>query len=292
MSAPAPDPRALQRVDPAEAGGWARLEGYIWERDRPRVYKETRNGMLEPDDSSKLSPWLAVGALSPRQVFDEILRYEDERVRNESTYWLQFELWWRDYFRFVALRAGGTLFRQSGPIGPKKPGSGKRCCWDEVAFDAWRRGETGYPIVDADMQELAATGYLSNRGRQIVASFLVNELALDWRAGAAWFEAQLVDYDPCSNRGNWAYAAGVGHDPRSHRYFDLDEQARRYDPDSRYLRHWLPALQGRSADEARAPWTARELIDYPERIAELRARPPRGEATRGEKSRRGRRRRR
>lgn len=262
------DSRALNKFVGGERAGLERLDQYIWQRDRLRVYKETRNGMLAPDDSSKLSPWLATGALSPRQVLDEIDRYERERVRNDSTYWLLFELWWRDFFRFVALAAGASLFRRTGLRGKDKPWR-----WDESGFRAWCAGRTGYPLVDANMQELAATGYMSNRGRQIVASFFVNDLRLDWRAGAAWFESQLLDYDPCSNWGNWAYQAGVGNDPRPSRYFALDKQARNYDPDAHYVRHWLPTLAELPAAVAHAPWRATGDVNYPSRIVDLRPAP-------------------
>ncbi len=258
------DPRQLTSFVPGTVAGMARMQGYIWDRDLLRIYKQTRNGLLAPDDSSKLSPWLATGALSPRTVFDAILAYEQERVRNESTYWLAFELWWRDYFRFVALQAGRTLFRRSGPRGRDR-----QWRWDEARFGAWCRGETGYPLVDANMQELAATGYMSNRGRQIVASFLVNDLEIDWRAGAAWFESQLLDYDPCSNWGNWAYAAGVGNDPRPNRYFDLAKQAASYDTDAAYVRHWLPALAPLAPPLAHEPWRQSD-VRYHARVAPLR----------------------
>ncbi len=268
VESPATDPRTLFHFVGGEAGGHERMCDYVWRRDRLRVYKETRNGMLQPDDVSRLSPWLALGALSPRQVHDEIIRYEVERVQNQSTYWLKFELLWRDYFRFVALRAGSSLFQRWGPMRRNK-----RWRWDEALFRAWCRGETGYPLVDANMQELAATGYMSNRGRQIVASFLLNDLEIDWRAGAAWFEAMLLDYDPCSNYGNWAYAAGVGNDPRPARYFALSKQAKNYDPDGAYVKHWLPALRDLPAAEAHAPWLAQVPVAYPPRITALRAKP-------------------
>jgi deoxyribodipyrimidine photo-lyase len=105
-------------------------------------------------------------------------------------------------------------------------------------FQAWCQGNTEYPLVNAAMNQLRETGYLSNRARQIVASCFVNELELDWRYGAAWFEQQLVDYDVASNYGNWQYLAGVGADPRGQRHFDLDKQTRQFDPDRAYIRKW------------------------------------------------------
>ena len=102
---------------------------------------------------------------------------------------------------------------------------------------------TGYPFVDANMRELKATGFMSNRGRQVVASFLVNDLGLDWRMGAEHFEAFLLDYDPCSNYGNWNYVAGVGTDTTPDRYFSIVRQAQQHDPKCEYILKWIPELK-------------------------------------------------
>ena len=198
-----------------ETAGLARIKAYIWEKDLLKTYKDTRNGMLGPDYSSKFSPWLATGTVSPRVIYQEIRRYEQERVENDSTYWLFFELIWRDFFRFSAMSFGTAFFKIGGPQANPTKYPWKR---DGALYFAWRDGMTGYPLVDANMRELKATGFMSNRGRQIVASFMTRDLGLDWRLGAAWFEETLLDYDPCSNWGNWCYAAGVGSDPREDRY--------------------------------------------------------------------------
>ncbi len=109
---------------------------------------------------------------------------------------------------------------------------------DPAAFAAWCAGHTGHAFIDAGMRELAATGWLSNRMRQVVASYLIHDLGCDWRAGAAWFEAQLVDYDVYSNQGNWLYIAGRGTDPRGGRRFDPDRQAATHDADGGYRAWW------------------------------------------------------
>ena len=106
-------------------------------------------------------------------------------------------------------------------------------------FQRWCNGQTGEPIVDAGMRELAATGFTSNRMRQIVASFLVHDLSCDWRAGAAWFESQLVDFDVSSNQGNWLYVSGRGTDPRVGRRFNPAKQAQDHDPQGRFQKAWL-----------------------------------------------------
>ena len=237
------DERAALAFEGGETVGLNRLERYIWEHEHIKTYKETRNGMLGEDYSSKFSAWLSLGCLSPRLVYQEIKRYEQERHKNDSTYWLVFELIWRDFFRFVALRYGTRLFKPSGI----KHDLSRRWLRDHDLFRQWTEGETGIPFIDANMRELNATGFMSNRGRQNVGSFLVKDLGIDWTWGAAYFEAMLVDYDPCSNWGNWSYVAGVGNDPRQNgsgqpRYFNIYSQATRYDEQGDYVKHWLPEL--------------------------------------------------
>ena len=199
--------------------------------------------------TSKLSPWLAHGCLSPRRVQAEVARYERERTKNRSTYWLTFELLWRDFFRLYGAKHGDRLFWPSGPKGVR----GMPDRLDEGLFAAWREGRTGLPLVDASMRELDATGFMSNRGRQNAASFFVKHLRQPWWVGAAYYEALLVDYDATSNWGNWAYAAGVGSDPRD-RYFDVELQLRKYDEDAAFVKHWIPALRGLPPKQAREPY--------------------------------------
>ena len=231
---PETDESAVLLFKGGETRALERLEEYIWERDCLREYKETRNGLVGADYSSKLSAWLARGCLSPRRVYEEVKRYESERVSNDSTYWLIFELRWRDFFQFQFVKHGADFFLPTGIRDVQKDwrGLGER-------FERWCVGATGVPFVDANMRELNATGYMSNRGRQNVASFLTDVLGVDWRLGAGYFEQELVDYDVCSNWGNWAYQAGVGNDSRD-RYFNVLKQAERYDGDGEYVRRWVP----------------------------------------------------
>ncbi len=197
-------------------------------------YKQTRNAFCGPKQSSHLSAWLAHGCLSARQIWSDTLAYEAREGANESTYWLRFELLWREYFRWYARASDWTLFRRNGPN--DKDVSGDH---NSTRFDGWKTGHTNCDIVDAAMRELNETGWMSNRARQLVASHLIYELNLDWRLGAAYFESQLIDFDVASNWGNWAYIAGVGPDPRGGRIFNLNDQADRYDPDQSYRRRWL-----------------------------------------------------
>ncbi|CAI0376480.1 unnamed protein product [Linum tenue] len=226
------------RFEGGESAAIGRVHEYFWQKDLLCVYKETRNGMLGSDYSTKFSPWLASGCISPRFIHDEVKRYEMERLANASTYWVLFELLWRDYFRFISIRHGNSIFQLGGPRRVEK-----RWSQDQKLFESWRDGCTGYPLIDANMKELSATGFMSNRGRQIVCSFLVRDMGIDWRMGAEWFETCLLDYDPCSNYGNWTYGAGVGNDPREDRYFSIPKQAQTYDAEGEYVSYWLPQLQ-------------------------------------------------
>ena len=217
-----------------ETTALAHLQRYFG-KGLAQTYKLTRNGLAGTDYSSKFSPWLATGALSPRVAYAMLKDCEEEQGANDSTYWLWFELMWREYFRFLHLKYGKKLYRGRGLHDGPAP------THNIQGFDRWRQGRTGEPFIDAGMRELAATGYLSNRMRQNVASYLVHDLRGDWRAGAAWFESQLIDYDVYSNQGNWLYVAGRGTDPRGSRRFDPGKQARDYDPDGQYRRLWNEA---------------------------------------------------
>jgi deoxyribodipyrimidine photo-lyase len=229
--------KGLLQFKGGEDEGIRRLQSYFWENDCLKTYKETRNGMLGSDYSSKFSAWLALGCISPRFIYEEVQRYEKERKKNDSTYWLVFELIWRDYFRFISKKHGNKIFQLQGIKNHVDN-------WlkDESLFWKWTEGKTGIPFVDANMRELNATGFMSNRGRQNVASFLVNDLGIDWRWGAMYFESHLIDYDVCSNWGNWMYVAGVGNDPRENRYFNILKQANNYDKKGDFVRYWIPEL--------------------------------------------------
>ncbi|MGB0980439.1 MAG: FAD-binding domain-containing protein, partial [Croceimicrobium sp.] len=192
-------------------------------------YKNTRNGLIGDSYSSKFSPWLALGCISAREIYWELNKFEEEVKSNSSTYWMYFELLWRDFFRFTALKEGRSFFRMKEVQAMKTL----------PHFEAWRQGETGQAFVDANMKELLHTGFMSNCGRQNVASYLIHDLKIPWHLGAAWFESQLIDYDVCSNYGNWTYLAGLGNDPRPNRYFNVQSQAERYDADGAFQRLWL-----------------------------------------------------
>ena len=219
-----------------EDAGLLRLNDYFWQKDRLKVYKETRNELIGADYSSKFSAWLGLGCISPRKIHEEILKYETQRVKNESTYWLFFELLWRDYFRLIAKKYGNKLFQFEGLKGNRNDLDLKN---NHALFEKWKNGKTNLNFIDANMVELNETGFMSNRGRQNVASYLVKDLKVNWQWGAMYFESQLLDYDVCSNWGNWNYVAGVGNDPRENRYFNIATQAKRYDEKGEYVKLWL-----------------------------------------------------
>ncbi len=228
-----PDSRGVLPFKGGATEAWKRLEHYFWETEKLSDYKETRNGLIGADYSSKFSPWLAHGCISPRNIYWEVEDYEAEVEKNKSTYWLKFELLWRDFFKYTAMRYGKKIFLPGGI-------KDKSIDWkyQPKKVQSWIDGETGDDFVDANMKELKLTGFMSNRGRQNVASFLVHKLKQDWRVGAAWFESMLIDYDVASNYGNWIYAAGVGNDPRD-RVFNTKGQAERYDKKGEYRKLWL-----------------------------------------------------
>lgn len=274
LELPVADPRSVLAFQGGETAGLARLDQYFWQQDLLPTYKATRNGMIGSDYSSKFSPWLALGCLSPRYIYEQVKKYETSRVQNESTYWLIFELLWRDYFALIAAKHGHRIFRVGGLRGVKIP-------WqhDQNRFDLWCQGQTGFPLVDANMRELLATGFMSNRGRQNVASFLTKNLGIDWCWGAAWFESMLIDYDVASNWGNWNYTAGVGNDARGFRFFNIYKQAADYDPQGAYVKLWLPELEQIPAAKVHRPdqllpveqqrWGMQLGVDYPRPIVDL-----------------------
>ncbi|AOY89181.1 deoxyribodipyrimidine photolyase [Marinobacter salinus] len=230
---PIAEPQHPLRFTGGEEAGLQQLRDFLFVTHAVDTYKETRNALDTWGASSKFSPWLANGSLSVREVADTITEYERSETKNESTYWLWFELLWREYFYWYALKHGVNLFRRDGVQRKRRPATfyGHR-------FKAWCQGNTEYPLVNAAMNQLRETGYMSNRARQLVASCFVNELELDWRYGAAWFEEQLIDYDVASNYGNWQYLAGVGADPRGLRQFNLEKQAKQYDPLDTFVDRW------------------------------------------------------
>ncbi|PTO66112.1 DASH family cryptochrome [Vibrio splendidus] len=236
-----------------EDAGLAHLENYF-SHDYAFNYKHTRNAFDGIENSTKFSPWLTLGCVSPKTIYRQLKQFEAKHGSNDSTYWIYFELLWREYFYWKCLSLGSSLFGDSSNRELYSPNSSATSNRD---FAKWKSGNTNYPIVDACMRQLNETGYMSNRGRQLAASCLIFELGIDWRHGAAYFESQLIDYDAASNWGNWAYIAGALNSqvntqankqndakqpkpktkPKS-RHFDLGKQTDMYDPDHAFINKW------------------------------------------------------
>ncbi|MDP2589261.1 DASH family cryptochrome [Vibrio splendidus] len=232
-----------------EDAGLAHLENYF-SHDYAFNYKQTRNAFDGIENSTKFSPWLALGCVSPKTIYRHLKQFEADHGSNDSTYWIYFELLWREYFYWTCLSLGSSLF---GETSNHKLDSSNSSATLNLNLAKWKSGNTNYPIVDACMRQLNTTGYMSNRGRQLAASCLIYELGIDWRHGAAYFESQLIDYDVASNWGNWAYIAGALRpqvstqtnkqknanqaQPKS-RHFDLAKQTEMYDPDHAFINQW------------------------------------------------------
>ena len=250
---------------PVNSAGRQRLENYVFIDKKIVTYKQTRNGLGPGDYSSKLSKWLAVHAIRAAEIGSAILQFEEKHTKNDSTYWLLFELLWRDYFHFLHKKIDTLIFIPSGNKGCRSPGlmdsirqkiTGSNYQM-EFAFNErdtillhwknfrnWAMGKTGNTFVNVMMRELFFTGEISNRARQCAASYLIHDLHVPWWWGAQWFEYLLLDYDVSSNWGNWAYIAGVGADPRPVRKFNMQIQAQKYDPNRVLQKVGLGAVLG------------------------------------------------
>jgi deoxyribodipyrimidine photo-lyase len=218
-----------------ERNALERLKSYLWESNNITKYKETRNGLIGTEYSSKFSAYLSTGSISPVTIYHEIKRFEKEVKKNSSTYWLIFELMWREFFRYVAKKGKKDIFMINGINGNI---FNRNFNSDINLFKKWCNGKTGQEFIDANMVELNSTGYMSNRGRQNVASYLINELDLNWTWGAAYFESKLIDYDVASNWCNWMYMAGVGNNIRNWA-FSPSKQSEMYDKGGKFRSLWL-----------------------------------------------------
>jgi len=244
----------LLPMQSGETAALNHLQHYIFDKQYILTYKLTRNNMLQFEHSTKFSPYLANGNLSPRLIYWKIKEAENRFGANQSTYWVWFELLWRDYFYYLHLLHGDRFFYEDGI-------KSRHILWKHHPqyIEAIFQAKTGYPLVDANLTELYQTGWMSNRGRQNVASFMSKILGLDWRLGASLFEKDLLDYDVSSNYGNWQYVSGVGVDPREDRVFNISLQAKKYDAKGAYVHHFLPILGNIPAPLIYQPWTMNAL---------------------------------
>ncbi|KAG6002496.1 hypothetical protein E4U21_003024 [Claviceps maximensis] len=286
LADPPPAPEVIQSSHSftgGESEAWNRMV-HLAQSGAATSYKNTRNGLIGADYSTKLSSYLALGCLTARQVHEELLKLEDGNCdeyknaagygkgENDGTKGIRFELLWRDYMRLCTAKFGRKLFRLSGfrqddsyqktwnTSSEETASPNQNPSPDVVSemLERFKNGTTGMGLIDASQRELYYTGYTSNRARQNVASFLAKHLEIDWRYGAEWYEMMLVDYDVSSNWANWQYVSGVGNDPRGDaRTFNPVKQAFDYDKKGAFVRMWIPELQGlQKLENVFQAWTA------------------------------------
>ena len=209
------------------------LDYYFNEKKLASTYFKTRNGLVGRDFSTKFSSLLSNGFLDVRYLYNEVKKFEEVNGANKSTYWIIFELLWREFFFHHYQKWGSHYFSENGLHGKKTFIQFKKYEIEEL------RHMSPNSFFTAALNELEKTGFQSNRVRQIFASIWLNDLSLNWRSGADLFERYLIDYDVFSNYGNWMYLAGVGVDPRGKRYFKLSKQLDNYDPERIYEKTWM-----------------------------------------------------
>ena len=247
-SDPGPEitPPDAQLPTAGEEAAHRRLDNFL--RSGAGSYKERRD-RPDLDATSRLSAYLRFGCLHPRQVLSRLDPGDSSHRRLET------ELCWRDFYADVLFHrpdAARRSYRPEWRAFPVDEGADA-----DARFEAWSRGRTGYPIIDAGMRQLLGEGFVHNRVRMIVASFLVKDLHLDWTRGARWFMQHLVDADLASNQLNWQWVAGSGTDAAPFfRIFNPVSQGRKFDPDGDYIRRWVPELSGAGRDLVHEPWKA------------------------------------
>lgn len=252
----------ISAVEPFVIGGETaaldRLHTYTFETELLTGYRWSRNKSLGMDYSSKFSPYLALGSLSARTIYQKVKQYEQMVKKNQSTWWLIFELVWRDYFTFKGMRMGNAIFKTEGF-------KNKTIYFenDTDLFKRWCEGKTGLPFVDAHMRQLNKTGYMSNRGRVNCSSFLVHDYKIDWTWGAAYFESRLIDYDVSANWMNWhmqAYEIW---------YTNPIHQSLKY-MSKEYIQKWIPELSDINDAHIYIPWHEKSahlaIKDYPKPV--------------------------
>ncbi|MEQ8703637.1 MAG: DASH family cryptochrome [Phaeodactylibacter sp.] len=244
-----PDNRANFVYKGGERAGLEHLHRYIWEEETVQQYTHRHCGVSSAGYSSHFSAWLSQGCLSPKMIYHHLKAYEQQRGASDSAQDLFHALLMRDFLRLMVKKHGCKVFDKGGLIANVDT----RWRDDDRLLQRWVSGATGVPFIDANMNEIAATGYMSNRGRQNVASFLAKDLMVNWQMGAEYFESVLIDYDVTSNWMNWNYAAGISADPREDKHFNIISQAMKYDPKGEYVKTWLPQLAGVPSEMVHQP---------------------------------------
>ena len=238
LDEPFDDPRSATIFIGGEDAALNQLALFFSNQDHSQSHKSNRHASGTDDHSSKLSPWIALGCISLRQVYWEVTR-QQHLTNDPRAGSLILDLLWRDYFRFMFKKHGQKFIAAKKDRDETDLTAGNQ---DEL-FENWKNGETGIPLVDAIMHQLNATGYINNYSRQIIAGYLVNDLKVEWAKGAAYFEEKLIDYSPASNYGNWAFIAGVN-DARESRYSIAARPATVLEIKNDFITTWLPGLKG------------------------------------------------
>lgn len=256
--------------DAGEAAALSRLERFI--ADAIYHYADTRNrltaypfGDPRSDGTSALSPYLRLGMLSPRQAYHAAARLlEDDAAlsaneRRSIQAWIS-ELAWRDFYNHILYHFPRVLYQSFKPEYDRLPYRDS-----DADFERWAAGMTGYPVVDAAMRQMHQIGWMHNRARMIVASFLTKDLFIHWRRGEMHFMQHLIDGDPAANNGGWQWAAGTGTDAQPYfRIFNPISQSQQYNPEGDYIRAFVPELRDVPAAYIHAPWTSPDPPkDYP-----------------------------
>ena len=228
-----------------EESALTKLKSYFWINRDLEHYAKTRNELIDANGSSRFSPWISHGCLSPKYIHQEMVKIRDGNQSSSAADKFFQQLLWRDYHRLMGKKYENKIFLKGGT----KEEPRKDLTEDHEKFKSWVTGDTGVPLIDACMHQLSETGYLSRRGRELVSGFLVNDMKINWQMGADYFESILIDYDPCSNYGNWNLMAGVGAHNRKDLHFNMAAQARRLDPKGDYIRRWTKKYQRKSCEE-------------------------------------------
>jgi len=252
----------------------ARFSDFL--EDGIQRYKSERDRM-DLDGTSQLSPYLRFGLLSIREAFTKaqvaLMQTKKDQERKEMRTWMN-ELIWREFYTTILYHFPHVM---DGPF--RKEYADIPWREDATDLEAWQNGQTGYPVVDACMRQLLEMGWMHNRGRMIVASFLTKDLLINWQAGEAWFMNNLVDGDPAANNGGWQWTAGTGTDAAPYfRIFNPILQGKKYDPEGEFIATWVPELKNLPKEFRHEPWemddeTAQKYDfklgrDYPQQIVD------------------------